>query len=702
MTPPNYPPREHYPGHEQVPAAGQQFLDWQQGRHKRPMRLPELDTQQRLYQQPRGGAYHSASAPPSNAYDREGSYTWDSRNQQDMSADAHRAPTRNNEWGNVANGPSRKGIREQDNRWPQAAVTSAERPMAATRARSDDAQYSQGQMRSGASDMAQSRGPHSKDPSVGDFLETYYESPTGSHEPAGSLRHQPQRAFRQPKEEEMPNFEAMDSGPSGHRRGTSIDYHLPMASHGTVQQSPIHQTSAQGPASNGLNQRSNFAAQAHRSRSQPNLRKQAAAGQPSLGSSGQAPIFEMVGDIPKVPPVPTHTGTAGTGQVDPSQHDSEKIPHHGQRSYPQWQHPGPTPESQAYAQFDFNTPSLLDSQNERAYPDFQHDPRPGMNAERIPSDVAPSRSNSAGNPPTNPDALPEHPTPIRPGLMSKPLANQPGKPPPMRQYTINNSAPPLSNPVALPTTVVEQERRQPLPVSHGELESLQKAVKANPSDRKIQLLLAKKLAEAAVVLADNGGRADPKTRNKNREKYVMEAYKLAKKLVSSGYPEAMFYLADCYGTGQLGLEKDPKEAFNLYQSAAKAGHAQSAYRTAVCCEMGQEGGGGTRKDPLKAIQWYKKAASFGDTPAMYKMGMILLNGLLGQQKNTREAVVWLRRAADRADEENPHALHELVSATFVGCKIEAKAKSFCRHCCTKAEVSTRKLLTTRSTPKGYS
>ncbi|KAI1043030.1 hypothetical protein LB505_007909 [Fusarium chuoi] len=44
---------------------------------------------------------------------------------------------------------------------------------------------------------------------------------------------------------------------------------------------------------------------------------------------------------------------------------------------------------------------------------------------------------------------------------------------------------------------------------------------------------------------------------------------------------------------------------------------------------------------------------------MYKVGMILLKGLLGQPKNPREAVGWLKRAAERADGENPHALHEL-------------------------------------------
>ena len=199
----------------------------------------------------------------------------------------------------------------------------------------------------------------------------------------------------------------------------------------------------------------------------------------------------------------------------------------------------------------------------------------------------------------------------------------------------------------------------PHPVTHDELNRLRKTFKLTPQDQKTGLLLAKKLVEAASILADEGGRADTRTRNKNREKFIFEAHKIVKKLVSNGYPDAMFYLADCYGQGLLGLEVDTKEAFTLYQSAAKSGHAASAYRTAVCCEMGNEEGGGTRRDPLKAVQWYKRAAALGDTPAMYKMGMILLKGLLGQPKNIGEAVNMLKRAADRADEDNPHALHEL-------------------------------------------
>ncbi|KAL1863638.1 hypothetical protein Plec18170_000476 [Paecilomyces lecythidis] len=253
--------------------------------------------------------------------------------------------------------------------------------------------------------------------------------------------------------------------------------------------------------------------------------------------------------------------------------------------------------------------------------------------------------------PQNPDALPAHPTPFRPGLDQGP------KPAPVRQY--GGPAAGASGPGQMPPQPMPGAEPDSGPVTQQEIERLQLTVRSHPEDQKLQLTLAKKMVEASTVLVNADGMLDAKGKTKAREKYIMDAYKMVKKLVQAGYTEAMFYLADCYGQGQLGLEVDTKEAFHLYQSAAKQGHAESAYRVAVCCELGQEEGGGTRRDPFKAVQWYKRAASLGNTPAMYKMGMILLKGLLGQQKTPREAISWLKRAAERADEENPHALHEL-------------------------------------------
>lgn len=256
-----------------------------------------------------------------------------------------------------------------------------------------------------------------------------------------------------------------------------------------------------------------------------------------------------------------------------------------------------------------------------------------------------------------PDALPSHPPPVRPGLMQAAVTNPLPRAVPVRQY--DNSAPPVpTNNQPAPTPAVGPADQKPPPVTRQEIEMLRQKVQNAPMNLDAQFDLAQKLVEGASTLADDGGRADQKMKNKNKEKFIIEAHKMLKKLVPAGNVSAMFFLAD--NQSKLGLANDPKEAFKLYQSAAKLNHAEAAYRVAVCCEMGEDEGGGTRRDPLKAIQWYKRAATLGDTPAMYKMGMIQLKGLLGQPKNPREAIVWLKRAAERADAENPHALHELV------------------------------------------
>ncbi|KOS18306.1 Chitin synthase regulatory factor 3 [Escovopsis weberi] len=272
----------------------------------------------------------------------------------------------------------------------------------------------------------------------------------------------------------------------------------------------------------------------------------------------------------------------------------------------------------------------------------------------------------------NPDALPAHPTPVRPGLMQGSAINPNGKPPPVRNYGGVQQMPPLMQqpqqqqqqqqmpPQGMPGAPMSQQKRQgedQTPVTPQELEHLKSLVKNDPNDHVSALKLAKRLITASDTLVPNT--PDPRARARVRSQLLGDAQKILKRLAAAQIQEAMFILADGFGKGLFGGEPDHKEAFMMYQSAAKLGHAAAAYRTAVCCEVGHEEGGGTRKDPLKAIMWYKRAATLGDPPAMYKVGMILLKGLLGQTKNPREAVGWLKRAAEQADAENPHALHEL-------------------------------------------
>lgn len=192
------------------------------------------------------------------------------------------------------------------------------------------------------------------------------------------------------------------------------------------------------------------------------------------------------------------------------------------------------------------------------------------------------------------------------------------------------------------------------PYTREYIEQYRQRIKGDP-DPEAHFAYAKYLIDAAKKVGTKA--TDQRAVRKYRETLLAEALKTIRRLATQGeaYAEAQFFLASCCGSGLLGLQVDHERAYHMYLQAAKQNHPAASYRVAVCNELGV----GTRKDPARAFAFYRKAASLGDTAAMYKLGMILLSGQLGQTKNTREAVGWLKRAAEQADEENPHALHEL-------------------------------------------
>ncbi|GAA5884332.1 hypothetical protein JCM3774_001943 [Rhodotorula dairenensis] len=197
-------------------------------------------------------------------------------------------------------------------------------------------------------------------------------------------------------------------------------------------------------------------------------------------------------------------------------------------------------------------------------------------------------------------------------------------------------------------------------ITKASIDEYRQRVKADP-DPEAQFNFAKYLIEAAKRL-NSGANSDDRVAKKYRDALVAESLKLIKRLATQGsglgkaaYADAQFFLANCLGTGSLGLQIDHEKAYNLYVQASKQNHSAATYRTAVCNELGA----GTRKDYARAVLFYRKASALGDTAGMYKLGMILLHGHLGQQRNPKEGLAWLRRAASQADDENPHALHEL-------------------------------------------
>ena len=472
-----------------------------------------------------------------------------------------------------------------------------------------------------------------------------------------------------PLDEDMPDFSVLSIADAHGGTRPSEDLHLQPSSSVPSNPKAITPQTDRGRRAN-QEPKIGFAILAQRSRSQPGHRDV------SLPTKAQVRNFDfsstenphnqnsIVGRIPR-PPLP-YSHSLQRGLAEEAGFSARSTagltyghPNHTQKIDP-GMHPivsgNPSPMDRPTIETDQNTDHSARTQSpyNQKLTNLSEDTRAGLASGGYDKAVQSSHC--------SPNVFSNHAIPVRPGL-----SNQKRRPPPpIRQYGEGTS---FHNQVVSPppqSSDAPQHGRSPsYLLAQADIGRLRQAVQANPNDMNAQLTLAKKMVEMSSILADQEGRADPKQRAKNREKYILDAHRMVKKLVNSNHAEAMFYLADCYGRGLLGLETDPKEAFNLYLSAAKLGHVGSTYRVAVCCEMGQDEGGGTRRDPLKAVQWYKRAAILGDTPAMYKMGMIQLKGLLGQPRNPREAIVWLKRAAERADEENPHALHELVRELLV-------------------------------------
>lgn len=88
-----------------------------------------------------------------------------------------------------------------------------------------------------------------------------------------------------------------------------------------------------------------------------------------------------------------------------------------------------------------------------------------------------------------------------------------------------------------------------------------------------------------------------------RDEFLKEGLSILRRLADRGYPQAQYYLADCYSNG-IGCKHgtpDLDKAFPLFVLAAKHGHIEASFRTALAYENAW----GCRKDPLKAVQFLR-------------------------------------------------------------------------------------------------
>ncbi|KAG0167494.1 hypothetical protein DFQ28_001713 [Apophysomyces sp. BC1034] len=244
-----------------------------------------------------------------------------------------------------------------------------------------------------------------------------------------------------------------------------------------------------------------------------------------------------------------------------------------------------------------------------------------------------------------------------------------------------SALPPPSSPF-LPSNAAQQQPVEkpglwPIPETLEQVNTLREQARAI-GDPQAQLEFCFAVMEGAWRLRERYGNGcgtasqeDSIRRKKKRKRTELalhqimgvEAQRILKNLATvspamgkSGYSEAQFVLANCYGIGALGLRADLERAFLWYLQASKQNHPKATYRTAVCYELGI----GTRIDQARARTFYRKAAHLSHNLSMYKLGIILIRGCCGQKRNLREGLSWLQRAAaDAATSKNPQALYAL-------------------------------------------
>ncbi|KAJ1791560.1 hypothetical protein LPJ62_001326 [Coemansia sp. RSA 2167] len=219
--------------------------------------------------------------------------------------------------------------------------------------------------------------------------------------------------------------------------------------------------------------------------------------------------------------------------------------------------------------------------------------------------------------------------------------------------------PPMGG-LPLANTVLESSPKAPTPTM-ASLDAYRTSIKRS-NDSGAQLDFAKYVLEHARGIADN--EPSLKLVKKRYDMLTEEGLKWVRKLAGTGITvhrsniaaESQYFLGTVHSRGIYGVPRDDSKAFAYYQQASKAQHAEANYRTAVCYEVGV----GTRRDPTRALQFYRKAAAQTNVPAMYKLGLILIKGLMGITPAPREGINWLKRGADNATPECPHSLHELA------------------------------------------
>ena len=154
---------------------------------------------------------------------------------------------------------------------------------------------------------------------------------------------------------------------------------------------------------------------------------------------------------------------------------------------------------------------------------------------------------------------------------------------------------------------------------------------------------------------------------------------------SKGDSACTYLLGQMYELGRGAPAVDLKQAFALYEEAAKAGVPEALSAVARCLEFGI----GTAKDLPKSLFYWQKAAEANDPPALGRMGEAELEGHL-RPANEAAALPWLEKAAASKDPLGLWLLSRCYDSGLAGLTPSVeKAVDFCSQAAMAGQVEAK-------------
>ncbi|MEC7800880.1 MAG: SEL1-like repeat protein [Verrucomicrobiota bacterium] len=142
---------------------------------------------------------------------------------------------------------------------------------------------------------------------------------------------------------------------------------------------------------------------------------------------------------------------------------------------------------------------------------------------------------------------------------------------------------------------------------------------------------------------------------------VPRALEWFKKSAELGYSQAQATLGAFYLKGLPGLlEKDSKQGIELLAKAVRNKSLTARYNLG----MAYLSGDGVPEDKEKAVQWLRVAEGQNFSEAQFTLGVLLIEGQEGVEKNTNEGLEFLRKAATNKHQLAKQYLEKRLGGDF--------------------------------------